>query len=144
MSNTSRTKPLLIILIVILSLLAICGLIIYSIGFRYIRTDYTKFCGWVENGIPTSGSVRYSDGIKGKLTANKDKTEFTITYSTGDIYKGTLSGIARNGNGKITYSMDKELIILRMETDLKVNLKMTTVMDKESTNLQTEVNMREK
>lgn len=100
----SRSKTIMILIIATLSVLAVVGLIIHALGYRYIKTDYAKFNGWTKNGVPTGGSLRYTDGISGKLVADKETGELIIKYSTGDVYKGDLKGIVRDGLGVIEYA----------------------------------------
>ena len=102
--NKNKSKPILIIVIVTLILLALAGLIIYSIGYRYIKTDYAKFTGITKNGAPVEGSIRYVDGTTGTLKFDSKTNTPIIEYHTGDIYTGELMGIVRHGKGKITYS----------------------------------------
>ena len=103
-SESKKTKTIIIIVITTLCILAIAGLAIYSLGYRYIKTDYAKFNGWTKNGIPTSGSIHYSDGISGKQVTDKKTGDIYIKYTTGDEYRGDLKGITRNGVGTLTYS----------------------------------------
>lgn len=102
--NSSNKKTILIIVIATLGILAIAGLIINITGYRYISTDYAKYSGFTKDGRPTNGTVRYTDGTKGKLTTDKDSGEIKITYSTGDVYTGDFKGIIRDGKGKIEYA----------------------------------------
>jgi len=103
-AKTSKSRTVLILVIATLCALAIAGLIIRSLGYRYIKTDYAKFNGWTKDGVPTSGSIRYADGISGKLTTEKETGELIIVYSTGDVYKGDFKGVVRDGLGVIEYS----------------------------------------
>lgn len=100
----SKSRPLLIIIIVTLSIVALAGVIVYGLGYRYIKTDYAKFSGWTKNGAPTEGTIRYIDGTVGTLKIDKSTNTPTIKYHTGEVYTGELSGIVRNGKGKIIYS----------------------------------------
>ncbi len=100
----SKSKPIYIILIAALAILLIFATVIYALGFRYIKSDDAKFIGWTKKNTPFSGSIKYSDGAKGKLSINEKTGTPTITYSTGDIYEGDVLGINRHGNGKITYA----------------------------------------
>lgn len=103
-SKQSNSRPILIIVIVTLCILAIAGLVIYSLGYRYIKTENVKFNGWIKDGVPTSGSLRYSNGITGKLSTKKETSDLIIEYSTGDVYTGDLKGVVRNGLGVLTYA----------------------------------------
>ena len=102
--KTNRSKPILILIIATLALLAIAGLIIHSLGYRYIKTDSAKFSGWTKNGLPSSGSIRYENGLSGKLITDKETGDLFIEYSTGDVYRGDLKGIVRHGVGVLTYA----------------------------------------
>jgi len=103
-SDTKSSRIIMIIVIAALSIIAVAGLIIYNLGFRYIKTDYAKFTGWTKDGAPTNGSIRYTDGISGKMHIDKESGNLVIDYSTGDRYEGDLTGIVREGKGIITYS----------------------------------------
>ena len=100
--SKNRTNPLLWVILVTLIFLAAAGIIIYSLGYRYVKEDNVKFSGWTVNGQPTNGKLSYSDGTKGKLKKDKDSANGKITYSNGDVYEGQLDGINRTGAGKIT------------------------------------------
>lgn len=102
--NESTKRTILIIIITALCILALAGLIVYFSGYRYIRTDYAKFSGFTKDGHPVSGSIRYTDGIKGKLSTDKETGAISITYATGDVYTGDFKGIMRDGKGRIVYS----------------------------------------
>lgn len=102
--TSAKSRPLLIIIIITLVLVAIAGAVIYSLGYRYIKTDYAKFSGLTKNGAPYEGSIRYIDGTKGTLTFDKKLASPVIKYQSGDIYTGDLLGIERHGKGKITYT----------------------------------------
>ena len=103
-NTSSKSKTVLIIIATMLAILAVAGLAIYLTGYRYIKTDYAKFSGWTKDSRPVNGTVRYEDGIKGKLTTDKETGNITITYTSGDVYIGDLNGIMRDGKGKITYA----------------------------------------
>lgn len=105
-TETKNSRTVMIIIIATLCILAIAGVIIYSLGFRYIKTDYAKFIGWTRDGAPISGSIKYADGVKGKMHIDKESGNLVIDYSSGDKYEGDLLGIVRDGKGIITYSND--------------------------------------
>ncbi|MBP3579844.1 MAG: hypothetical protein J6K12_01210, partial [Clostridia bacterium] len=102
-NSKSKANPILVILVVTLVLLAICGVILYAAGFRYISDDNVKFIGKVRDGVPYSGSITYKNGTKGKLVTDKETGNARIEYSTGDVYTGDLDGVVRHGKGTITY-----------------------------------------
>ena len=67
-----------------LILLLTTFLVIYSMGYRYFKTrtddGYIKFLGKVNSsGTPISGTLYYSNGIKGEI----DMREGKVTYSDG-------------------------------------------------------------
>ncbi len=109
MPNAARRKtrrkvnPFALVILVALILIAIAGIIAYSVGYRYISDSGVKFSGTVKNGQPVSGTVKYADGTSGKLKKDADSPYGTIVYNTGDVYEGAISGILRSGKGKITY-----------------------------------------
>ena len=79
---------------------------IWFSGVRYIKvqvTDelYVKFLGQVDDeGNPYKGRIIYSDGITADV--NLDREE--ISYSNGDIYRGELENLLKNGTGTIQYA----------------------------------------
>lgn len=99
-------NPLAFVLLTALVIIAIAGLILYVSGYRYIHTGGVKFSGFVKDGQPVSGTVRYADGISGKLTKAQDSSLGTIVYNTGDVYEGEIQGILREGKGTITYKQN--------------------------------------
>lgn len=101
-----KSSPLSAVLIAALVIIAIVGIILFACGYRYINVDGVKFTGFVKDGQPVSGTVKYADGISGKLVKEPDSANGTITYSTGDVYEGEIKGILRDGTGKITYKAD--------------------------------------
>lgn len=101
---TKKSRILMVIAITALCIIAVAGFVIYSLGFRYIKTDYAKFTGWTKDGAPASGSIKYTDGIKGKMHIDKESGNLVIDYSSGDKYEGDLIGIVRDGSGIITYA----------------------------------------
>lgn len=103
-AKRNSSRPILIIIISTLSILAICGLVIYSLGFRYIKTDFAKFNGWTKNGAPVNGRIKYADGTSGKLITDKENGGLIIKYNSGDIYTGDLHGIVKHGSGILTYA----------------------------------------
>ena len=102
--NTSTKKTILILIIATLIIVTVAGLIIHLTGYKYIKTDYAKFSGFTKNGAPYSGTIRYTDGVKGKLSTDKDTGEKKITYASGDVYTGDFKGIVRDGKGRIEYA----------------------------------------
>lgn len=98
-----RVSPLALTLMTALALIALAGIILLASGYRYITKDGVKFSGHVKNGQPTDGTVHYSDGISGKLTKDENSALGKIVYSTGDVFEGSLNGVAREGKGVITY-----------------------------------------
>ena len=59
--HKNRTNPFLGIILVTLIFLAAAGIIIYSLGYRYVKEDNVKFSGWTSNGQPVNGKISYSD-----------------------------------------------------------------------------------
>ncbi len=98
-----RIHPLAAVLATALAIVALAGLVLYALGYRYISTDGVKFSGRVKNGQPVSGTVKYADGLSGKLTKEADSALGRIVYSTGDVYEGELKGVSRHGKGTVTY-----------------------------------------
>lgn len=101
-----RVHPFVLVLAVALAVVALAGVVVYSLGYRYISVDGMKFSGRVKNGQPVSGTVKYPDGLTGELTKEIDSPNGKIVYSTGDVYEGELKGVARHGKGTITYKED--------------------------------------
>lgn len=124
--KTKRTNPLLFVILGTLILLAIAGLIMYAIGYRYIKTDEVKFKGFVYDDQPVSGTVSYSDGTKGKFKKDKTSANGTITYTTGDVYEGTFNGVMRNGKGKITYKSSGDVYEGDFVNDLRTGTAVIT------------------
>lgn len=98
--TTTRTNPIFILFIFALLCVVLTLVIVYALGFRYTSTDDgIKFFGKYKGGIPYNGTVYYPDGLRAKLEYEAG----TITYSNGDVYVGEITGILRNGTGKMTY-----------------------------------------
>ncbi len=100
----TRKSPLASILLVTLVLIALLGVVLLAIGYRYIKTDDVTFSGFIKNGQPVSGTVHYETGLSGKLAVDENTLHGTVTYNTGDVYTGTFKGILRDGKGTITYA----------------------------------------
>ena len=91
----------LVIIAAALVLLAVAGIVLKTMGFRYIIADNgTKFYGKTSNGIVVSGKLIYPDGSKAEI----DRTAGTIIYENGDSYYGEFSGCYRHGNGVYTFA----------------------------------------
>lgn len=105
----SRTNPFAVILLVSLVIIAAAGLIMYAVGYRYINADGIKFNGFVKDGVPSSGTVKYADDLSGKLEMDEKTGVCTIEYSNGDIYTGTLNGILRDGKGTVKIKKTDEV-----------------------------------
>ena len=73
-------NPIYYIVLATLILLAVAGVIIYSLGYRYIKTENVKFSGWVYDSQPFKGTLKYSDGTTGKL--EKEKTSSFLQKDT--------------------------------------------------------------
>lgn len=105
----NRANPFGLILLVALVIIAAAGLILFAAGYRYINTDGVKFNGFVKNGLPHHGTVKYADDLSGKLLVDDETGICTITYSNGDVYTGGLNGIMRHGFGSITIKETDEV-----------------------------------
>lgn len=95
-----RANPFAMVLLTALIIIAAAGLVLYASGYRYINTNGVKFSGFVKDGVPASGTIKYADGVSGKLEADAEKGVCTISYSNGDTYEGGIKGILRHGSGK--------------------------------------------
>lgn len=104
-----KSNPFVPVFIVALVIIALVGIIVYASGYRYINADGVKYSGFVENGQPVNGNVKYPDGITGKLTKENDSANGMIVYSTGDVFEGEIKGILRHGRGTITYKQTGEI-----------------------------------
>ncbi len=98
-TRKNRVNPLAAVLLVALVIIAVVGLILLAVGYRYINTDGVKYTGFVKNGLPVNGTVKYADDLSGKLSVDNKTGVYTITYSNGDVYTGGLKGILRHGKG---------------------------------------------
>ncbi len=107
--KTNRATPLVLVLLVALVIISIAGMILFATGYRYISTSGVKYSGFVKDGQPVNGTVKYADGISGKLTKEADSPVGAIVYSNGNIYEGELKGILRHGKGTITYKNTGEV-----------------------------------
>lgn len=101
MSKTNkRTSPILVVFIFAVICVLLTALVVFLLGYRYTSTNEgIKFFGKYQNGLPYSGTVYYPNGLRAEL----DYESSTITYNNGDIYEGEITGILRNGKGKMTY-----------------------------------------
>ena len=96
-----RRSPAAAIALVAVLLLALTAVLVFIVfGFRFKSDESSKFIGKSENGQPVEGTINYSDGSSATL----DYYNHTITYSNGDVYVGDISGLMRNGNGKMTFA----------------------------------------
>ncbi len=95
-----RRNPLYVVVGLAVILLAVTLVILLIAGFRYKSDNGIKFIGKSENGQPISGTINYPDGSSATL----DYVNRTIRYDNGDVYEGDISGVNRNGNGKMTFS----------------------------------------
>ena len=94
---TKKTKIyinlILVIAIAAVALLAICGIVLNVLGFKYIKADNgSKFIGKMSDGVVVEGTIFLPDGTKAKI----DRRLGTIEYSNGDKYDGEFSGFYRN------------------------------------------------
>ena len=105
----NRKNPFALIILVALVIIAAAGLIMYGAGYRYINTKGVKFSGFVKDGIPVSGEIKYADDLSGKLEVDEGNGVCTITYSNGDVYTGSLKGILRHGSGSISVKSTDEV-----------------------------------
>ncbi len=95
-----RRNPLYAAIAVAAILLVITIAAVLIAGYRYTTDDGIKFVGKSENGQPISGTINYPDGS----SAIMDYLNKTIRYDNGDVYVGDISGVNRNGNGKMTFA----------------------------------------
>lgn len=95
-----RRNPLYAAIIIAVILLVITILAVLIAGYRYTTDDGIKFVGKSEGGQPISGTINYPDGSSATL----DYLNSTILYDNGDVYVGGISGVNRNGNGKMTFA----------------------------------------
>ena len=93
-------------LIAAVALVIVTLIVIYSLGYRYLKKDfsdgrYIKFVGKVDgNGSPVAGRLYYSDGTQAKF----DRENGTINYTGGNVYKGGLRELQCFGQGTMTYA----------------------------------------
>ncbi|MBQ8381990.1 MAG: hypothetical protein IJX47_02165 [Clostridia bacterium] len=105
------------ILITALVAVAVLAGVLLSSGLRYQTYPTSghgdiKFLGEVQDGVPISGTVYYSDGTTAKVSAGKkadgthelETWQLTLTYSNGDVYEGETVYFLRHGEGKMTYT----------------------------------------
>ena len=102
-------NPFAAIILVALVIIAVVGIILYAIGCRYISDAGVKFIGFVKDGQPVKGTVKYQNGLSGELTKQADSAFGRIVYSTGDVYEGEIKGILRHGEGTITIKSTDEV-----------------------------------
>ena len=95
-----RRNPLYAAIAIAIILLVITIVAVLIAGYRYTTDDGIKFVGKSENGQPISGTINYPDGS----SAIMDYLNKTIRYDNGDIYVGDISGVNRNGMGKMTFA----------------------------------------
>ena len=105
----NRVNPFALVVLAALIIIAAAGLILYAVGYRYISTDGVKFNGFVKEGLPANGTVKYADDLSGKLKVDEENGICTITYSNGDVYTGSLKGILRHGSGSISVKSTDEV-----------------------------------
>jgi len=104
----NRTNPFALVILAALVIIAAVGLILFASGYRYISTDGVKFSGFVKDGLPANGTIKYADDLSGDLKLDEETGVYTISYSNGDVYTGTLKGILRHGTGSITVKSTEE------------------------------------
>ena len=107
----NRANPFALVVLTALVIIAALGLIIYAAGYRYINTDGLKYSGFVKDGLPVKGTVKYADDLSGALKVDKETGVCTISYSNGDVYTGGLKGILRHGSGSITIKQTDEVYV---------------------------------
>lgn len=96
-----RRSPAAAIALVVVLLLGVTALLVFLVfGVRFKSDKDTTFVGKSENGQPIEGTINYPDG----RTAALDYNNHTITYDNGDVYIGDIVGLARQGNGKMTFA----------------------------------------
>lgn len=95
-----RRNPLYVAIFLAIVLVLITVGVVLLAGYRYTTDDGIKFIGQSESGQPTSGTINYPDGSSAVL----DYVNSTIRYDNGDVYVGQISGVNRNGNGKMTFA----------------------------------------
>ena len=82
-------------------LVIITVVVFFSMGYRFVSTDEGyRFFGKASGGQEMTGTIRYPNGD----TAALDFAAGKIVFANGDIYEGGISGIYRNGKGKMTYA----------------------------------------
>ena len=81
-------------------LVIITVVVFFSMGYRFVSTDEGyRFFGKASGGQEMTGTIRFPNGD----TATLDFAAGKIVFANGDIYEGGISGIYRNGKGKMTY-----------------------------------------
>ena len=98
-----RANPFALTLLIVLIIIALFGIIITMVGYRYINAEGMKFSGFVRRDQPVSGTVKYENGISGHLKVDPETLIGTVVYDNGDIYEGNFKGIFRDGKGTLTY-----------------------------------------
>lgn len=98
----NKVNPFAMVVLAALVIIAVAGLILFATGYRYISTDGVKFNGFMKDGRPASGTIKYADDLSGELKLDEKTGIYTISYSNGDVYIGPLKGILRHGRGTIT------------------------------------------
>lgn len=103
-TEKSMKNIVLLIFTVAFVLLAVAFLSVYFMGYRYIRSDGgVRYFGKTIHEQPTNGTLYYKNGLKGTITKEKESSLCKIEFNNGDIYEGSLKGINRHGEGKLTY-----------------------------------------
>lgn len=105
----NKSNPFGAILLVALIVMAMIGIVLYAVGYRYINADGVKFNGFVKNDMPVDGTIKYANDLSGKLKYDESTGICTISYSNGDVYSGTVKGILRHGRGTITIKKTGEV-----------------------------------
>lgn len=96
-----RLNLVLLICVIALVMLAIAGIVLNLLGFRFYQADNgSKFLGKTIEGVVLKGTVVYADGSRAKL----DRRLGTLVFDNGDVYEGDFSGFYRSGSGKMTYA----------------------------------------
>lgn len=126
----SRSNPLAFVLLAALTIIAAGGLVLYMIGYRYINLNGVKFSGFVKDEQPINGTVRYADGVSGKLTKEPDSANGVIRYNNGDVYEGELKGILRDGTGTLTSKEHDSVYTGDFKDDKMTGSAVYTIADK--------------
>ena len=62
-NRKNRVNPLLLVLLTALVIIAVAGIVLFSVGYRYINMSGIRYTGFVKNGQPENGTIKYTDGV---------------------------------------------------------------------------------